>query len=305
MKEDLRIVFMGTPEFAVPSLRILVENRYNVVGVITAPDKPSGRGRKMRESDVKRYALEEDLKILQPTNLKDPDFQKKLKSLNANLQIVVAFRMLPESVWNMPELGTYNLHASLLPAYRGAAPINWALINGETKTGVTTFKLKHQIDTGSILFQKEVEILPTDNAGDLHDKLMSVGSELVLKTVKAIESGDYELKEQDMSGDYPRAPKIFRSTAGIDFSEKGESIIDLIRGLSPYPAAWTMLDGKLMKIYHAEFEPVSHQEEEGTPIFGKHSLKISCADGFINLLEVQLEGKRRHKIKAFLRGYSR
>ncbi|MBK7665909.1 MAG: methionyl-tRNA formyltransferase [Sphingobacteriaceae bacterium] len=229
---------MGTPEFAVPCLDILIKNHYNVVGVVTVPDKPAGRGQQLHESAVKKFAVANGMKVLQPLKLKDPDFIAELKSLNADLQIVVAFRMLREEVWNRPKLGTYNLHGSLLPKYRGAAPINWAIINGETESGVTTFKLKHEIDTGSMLYQQKVSIAENTTAGDLHDDLMKVGASLILKTVKAIESGTVDLKVQDDSQAI-HAPKIFKETCKINWSKSPKEIYNLIRGLSPYPAAFT------------------------------------------------------------------
>lgn len=299
---------MGTPEFAVPCLDILIKNNYNVVGVVTVPDKPAGRGQQLHESAVKVYAKENGLKILQPVKLKDPDFIQELKSLNADLQIVVAFRMLPEEVWNMPKLGTYNLHASLLPKYRGAAPINWAIINGETETGVTTFKLKHEIDTGSVLFQEKVKINETTTAGDLHDVLMKVGADLILKTVRTIESGEYELKQQNDEAAI-HAPKIFKSTCKIDWSRNITDIYNLIRGLSPYPAAFTEftdLKGQLLslKIYSGKTIVKNHGASNGTLMTdNKTYVRIAAEGGLLEIGELQLQGKKRMCTEEFLRGY--
>lgn len=304
----MRIVFMGTPEFAVPCLDILLKNNYNVVGVVTVPDKPAGRGQQLNESAVKKIALEKGLKIMQPVKLKDPAFIDELRALNADLQIVVAFRMLPEEVWNMPPLGTYNLHASLLPKYRGAAPINWAIINGESESGVTTFKLKHEIDTGNVLFQEKVKISNTTTAGELHDLLMKVGAELVLKSVKTIESGNYELKPQDDTTAI-HAPKIFKETCKIDWNNKAQSIYNLIRGLSPYPAAYTEftdVKGTLVsfKIFTSEIELSNHSYTNGEVITdNKTFIKIACDDGFILVRNLQLQGKKRMGVEEFLRGY--
>jgi methionyl-tRNA formyltransferase len=299
---------MGTPEFAVASLDVLVKNNYNVVGVVTVPDKPAGRGQQLQESAVKKYAKEKGLKILQPEKLKDDSFVNELKALSADLQIVVAFRMLPEVVWDMPPLGTYNLHASLLPKYRGAAPINWAVINGEKETGVTTFKLKHEIDTGNILFQEKVAITETMTAGELHDKLMVVGSDLILKSVEAIGSGSYELKPQDHT-EVKHAPKIFKDTCKINWQNGVNEIYNLIRGLSPYPAAFTEFKdpaGTILsvKLFTTEKEISSHTSPNGLVITdGKSFLKVACAGGFIKIGELQLQGKKRMKTDEFLRGY--
>ncbi len=305
MKKDLRIIYMGTPEFAVPSLEILVENGWNVVGVITAPDKPKGRGQNLLPSPVKEAALKHGLNVLQPTNLKSPEFQEELRSLKADLQIVVAFRMLPESVWNMPRMGTFNLHASLLPDYRGAAPINWAVINGEKETGVTTFFLKHEIDTGSIIFQKKIEILEEDDLGSVYEKLMNLGSELVLKTVEAIAKEEVMPSVQDESKALHHAPKIFKETCEIDWNKSAESIHNLVRGLSPYPAAWTTLDGKTCKIFKTKISS-GHLHRKSIGEFetdGKNYLKFQTGDGVLKILELQLEGKKRLKIDELLRGY--
>ena len=303
-KEKLRIVYMGTPEFAVPALEKLVEAGWNVVGVITAPDKPQGRGQKLVGSPVKEAAERLGLHILQPTNLKNPEFQQELRDLKADLQIVVAFRMLPESVWNMPPLGTFNLHASLLPNYRGAAPINWAIINGETETGVTTFFLKHEIDTGSIIFQEKVAILPEDNIGSLYEKLMSIGSELVLRTVEAISNNEVRPLPQDESKAIHHAPKIFKETCKIDWNQSAQSIHNLVRGLSPYPAAWTEFQGKICKIFKTKvLESNLHGKQLGEwESDGKTYLRFQCGSGSLEILALQLEGKKRMKIDELLRG---
>jgi methionyl-tRNA formyltransferase len=280
---------MGTPEFAVPSLNILVESGYDVVGVVTAPDKPSGRGMQLTPSDVKIAAQKHNLKVLQPTSLKSPEFINELRSLNASLQVVVAFRMLPEIVWSMPSIGTFNLHASLLPQYRGAAPINWAIINGERETGVTTFFLKHEIDTGSILFQETEPIRDDDDAGRLYERLMNKGAALVLKTVKAIEREDYVAKPQSEPVEIRHAPKIFRETCVIDWSKSTKDIINFVRGLSPYPAAWTTINGKNYKIFKVSA--------------GDGPIQMKTGDGHISIDELQLEGKKRMSAAEFLRGY--
>ncbi|WP_425391031.1 methionyl-tRNA formyltransferase [Ekhidna sp.] len=304
MSKDLRIVFLGTPDFAAESLKKLVENQVNVVAVVTAPDKPQGRGKKLGMSAVKSYALEAGLPVLQPTNLKSETFIEELKSYRADLQIVVAFRMLPVVVWDMPPLGTFNLHASLLPQYRGAAPINWAIINGETETGVTTFFLKHEIDTGEIIFQEKEPIRPKDNVGNLYERLMKKGGDLVLKTVRAIEADDYPSLPQNNDQEIKHAPKIFREDCEIDWQQKSETIRNFIRGMSPYPAAWTKLHGKTLKVFEVE------KANEGTnkPIGelysdGKSYIRVNTKDGTLNLLDVQMEGKKRMKVEDFLRGY--
>jgi methionyl-tRNA formyltransferase len=320
----MKIIFMGTPDFAVESLRILVENKYNVVAVITAPDKPVGRGQKLGMSPVKEYLLENapNIPILQPEKLKNPDFLEELKSYQADLQIVVAFRMLPEVVWMMPRLGTFNLHGSLLPQYRGAAPINWAIMNGETETGVTTFFLKQEIDTGSIIFQEKEPISLTDNVGDVYNRLMHKGAGLVLKTVKAIESGVYPQEPQDESGEIHHAPKIFKETCQIDWNQPVKKVHDFIRGLSPYPVAWTMLNDKTCRIYEAKMvgsSPLSSESSvENTETHsqttavtavgsyttdGKKYLHFQCTDGVLAIENLQLEGKKRMGIEEFLRGY--
>lgn len=301
--QNLRIIYMGTPDFAVPSLEILVENGFNVVAVITAPDKPKGRGQQLATSPVKDCALKHGIPVLQPTNLKSPEFVEELRSYQANLQIVVAFRMLPEIVWDMPEIGTFNLHASLLPQYRGAAPINWAIINGEKETGVTTFFLKHEIDTGKIIYQEKEPIKHEDTVGDLYLRLMNKGAHLVLKTVKAIETGQYPEIEQDESVDIKHAPKIFRETCEIEWDRPAEKVYDFIRGLSPYPAAWTTLNGKNLKLYNVS---VLNKGSNGAPgtlnTDGKSFLNFNTSDGQIAIHELQIEGKRRMDIEEFLRG---
>lgn len=303
-KEELRIVYMGTPEFAVPALEKLVEAGWNVVGVITAPDKPQGRGQKLVGSPVKQAAEQLGLHILQPTNLKNPEFQQELKGLKADLQIVVAFRMLPESVWNMPPLGTFNLHASLLPDYRGAAPINWAIINGETETGVTTFFLKHEIDTGSIIFQEKVPIRPEDDLGTVYENLMTIGSALVLKTVEAIAENKVTPLPQDESKARHHAPKIFKETCKIDWSQSAQSIHNLVRGLSPYPGAWTEFQEKTCKIFRTEVSDKSlpNMLPGEWDSDGKTHLTFQCGKGSLKILELQLEGKKRMKIEDLLRG---
>jgi methionyl-tRNA formyltransferase len=302
---------MGTPQFAVPSLSKLYEAGYNIEAVVTAPDKPAGRGMQLTESAVKKYALEKNLKILQPEKLKDHSFIEELKLLKADVQVVVAFRMLPEVVWNMPPMGTINLHASLLPQYRGAAPINWAIINGEKQTGVTTFKLKHDIDTGNILLQEKIEITENETAGTLHDKMMNIGAELLLQTINGLANGNIEEIVQSSSsifkdGTLHHAPKIFTETCEINWNNNTNSIHNLIRGLSPYPAAFTFLQGKKLKIFSAEKE-IDNKENDPGKIFtdNKTFLKFSTNDGFISLKEIQLEGKKKMNIGDFLRGWRR
>lgn len=300
----MKIIFMGTPQFAVPSLDILYQSGYDIVGVITSVDKYGGRGRKtLIESDVKKYAQSKGLYILQPTNLKSPKFQAELEALKADIQIVVAFRMLPKQVWDMPPLGTYNLHGSLLPQYRGAAPINWAIMNGEKITGVTSFKLKHAIDTGSILRQKEIRIYPDDTAGDLHDRMMWIAAEVIYDSVRDIEQGEVELKEQNETA-VSHAPKLNKDNTKIDLGRPGVDIINHIRGLNPYPSAWTVLDDKSTQIYSAEYEKASHQEALGTVnTNGKNLLKIACSDGYLIIKELKMSGKKRMKTQVFLNGY--
>lgn len=296
---------MGTPDFAVPSLDILVREGYDVVGVVTATDKLGGRGKKqLLQSPVKQYALSKGIPVLQPTNLKSPDFQNELRALNANLQVVVAFRMLPEAVWDMPEHGTFNLHGSLLPKYRGAAPINWAVINGDKETGVTTFFIRHEIDTGDVVLQEKMPIGPNETAGEVHDRMMELGAKAVLKTVKVIESGDYSLKQQD-DKQATKAPKIFRETCEINFEQPVEKVHDFIRGLSPYPAAWTVLDGKQLKILRARYEKVAPTASPGTfQSDNKSWVKIAAQGGWLLIEELQLQGRKRMKTSDFLNGFS-
>ena len=313
-KEDLRIVYMGTPDFAVESLRQLVEGGYNVVGVITMPDKPMGRhGSVLQPSPVKQYAVEKGLRVLQPVNLKDETFVEELRSLKADLQIVVAFRMLPEVVWNMPPMGTFNLHASLLPQYRGAAPINWAIINGDTETGITTFFLKHEIDTGEVIQQVRIPIADEDNVEVIHDKLMNLGGRLVTETVDAILAGTVKPVPQEelisLSEEELRpAPKIFKDTCRIDWTKGVKAVYDFVRGLSPYPAAWTELvsaDGtsQVLKIFQTEKNFFSHGEKIGTvSTDGKTYLRVALADGYLNIKSLQLAGKKRMPVADFLRG---
>lgn len=291
---------MGTPEFAVASLDVLVTNGWNIVGVVTAPDKPQGRGKKLGVSAVKAYAEEKGLNVLQPTNLKSAEFLTELRSLQADLQIVVAFRMLPEAVWQMPAKGTFNLHGSLLPKFRGAAPINWAIINGEKETGVTTFFLKHEIDTGDILFQEKEAILDDDNVGTLYERLMKKGAQLVLKTVEAIASGDYRETPQTVSAETPHAPKIFRETCEINFSQPSTQVVDFVRGLSPYPAAWTIFQGKVCKVF--KVKKVDQPGDKDMVSDGKTFLHMKTTDGYVAIEELQLEGKKRMQIEEFLRG---
>lgn len=311
-KEDLRIVYMGTPDFAVEALRCLVEGGYNVVGVITMPDKPAGRGHKLQYSPVKQFALDHNLPLLQPEKLKDEAFVEALRAWKADLQIVVAFRMLPEVVWNMPRLGTFNLHASLLPQYRGAAPINWAVINGDAETGITTFFLKHEIDTGEVIQQVHVPIEDTDNVGVVHDKLMVLGGRLVVETVDAILNGAVKpIPQEEMAvvGELRPAPKIFKETCRIDWNQPVKRIYDFIRGLSPYPAAWTELvqpDGEavVVKVFETEKIENPHQLPAGTLLTdGKTYIRVAVADGFINIRSLQLPGKKRLKTDELLRGF--
>ena len=327
--KDLRIIFMGTPEFAVTSLHTLINAGCNIVGVITAPDKEAGRGMQLQQSAVKKYAVENNLHILQPEKLKNPEFLEALKAINADLQIVVAFRMLPEVVWNMPPMGSVNLHGSLLPKYRGAAPINWAVINGEKETGVTTFKLQQEIDTGNILMQASFAIAENDTAGDIHDAMKEVGALLLVETVRKLADGSLEERRQTMndgllvtnngelisiidSSSYvvnslstiPHAPKIFTETCQIDFNKTTEQVFNLIRGLAPYPAAFTFLEGKKLKIFKAKkiiehpiILPTNYKTD------GKTFLYFATSDGYISLIDLQLEGKKRMLIEDFLRGY--
>ena len=305
---DIRIVFMGTPDFAVASLDALVKAGCNIVGVITAPDKPAGRGMKITESAVKKYAVQKGLRILQPEKLKNPLFIEELRSLEADLQIVVAFRMLPEIIWNMPPMGTVNLHGSLLPQYRGAAPIHWAVINGEKETGVTTFQLKHEIDTGGILLQKSFPIGDEETTGEVHDKMKEIGAAVLVETVKGL--AEKTLKEVDQSTIIKtdlvlhHAPKIFTETCQIHWEETVDKIYNLIRGLSPFPGALTVLDGKILKVFKSKKEPIQHHYPAGEVFTdGKTFLKFSCANGYIHIQDLQLEGKKRMLTEDFLRGY--
>ncbi len=308
MAKDLRIIFMGTPNFAVGVLKGMIEAGLTIVGVVTAPDRPAGRGKKLTASAVKEYALSQNLKVLQPTNLKDPSFLKELERLKANLQVVVAFRMLPQAVWEMPKYGTFNLHASLLPQYRGAAPINWAIINQEKKTGVTTFFIDEKIDTGSIISNKEISIQQNETAESLHDKLMELGSELVLETIELIKKDQANPKPQTNIPDLKGAPKLTNENTRIDWSKSGAQIEAFIRGLAPYPTAWTLLQNNgehlKMKIYASSFEKSSHSYEPGTLYISKKVLKVACVDGFVHLIELQLPGKRRMEVSSLLNGYS-
>ncbi len=304
MSKELRIVFLGTPDFAAASLKKLVEHKVNVVAVITAPDKPKGRGKKLGMSAVKEYALEVGLPVLQPTNLKSQVFLEELQSYHADLQIVVAFRMLPVAVWDMPPLGTFNLHASLLPQYRGAAPINWAIMNGEKETGVTTFFLKHEIDTGEIIYQEKEAILPEDNVGSLYHRLMHKGADLVLKTVEAIAADDYPQTPQNTEVDIKSAPKIFKEDCRINWEQRSEKIQNFIRGLSPYPAAWTTFEGRTMKIFQVKAASAGTNKPAGELYSdGKNYLRVNTKSGTLDILDLQLEGKRRMSAQDFLRGY--
>ena len=315
-KEDLKIIFFGTPDFAVESLNRLVDGGYNVVAVVTMPDKPAGRGRQLQQSDVKRYAVEHDLPVLQPVSLKDEAFIEELRAFNAQLFIVIAFRMLPEAVWQMPPLGTFNLHASLLPRYRGAAPINWAVMNGDTETGVTTFFLKHEIDTGDVIQQRSCPIGREDNVEAVHDRLMVMGADMVLETVDAIIAGTVKPIPQDQmltAGQQPTpAPKIFKDTCRIDWSRPAEALYNHIRGLSPYPAAWTVLhdadenEMTTLKVYATgQPEPFTSEDKPmpGSIVADRKTLRVACGDGWLELLSLQQSGKKRMDTDAFLRGY--
>ncbi|RYE36416.1 MAG: methionyl-tRNA formyltransferase [Sphingobacteriaceae bacterium] len=305
----MKIIFMGTPEFAVASLDALIKAGMNVVAVVTAPDKPSGRGQQLSESAVKKYAVKNSIKVLQPEKLKNEDFINELKELQADLQVVVAFRMLPEVVWNMPPKGTINLHASLLPQYRGAAPINWAVINGEKETGVTTFFLKQEIDTGDLILTDKTSILETDNAGDVHDKLMEIGANLLVKTVQMVadhqvtEVSQEELISKNQNLELKHAPKIFKNDCLINWNQPTEQVYNFIRGMSPHPTSFTFLNDKVFKVFSVEKELI-HPETEAGNFFTdqKTYLKFACTDGFISIKEAQLEGKKRMNIDDFLRG---
>tara|TARA_B110000240_G_scaffold98128_1_gene111114 strand:- start:220 stop:1164 length:945 start_codon:yes stop_codon:yes gene_type:complete len=304
---DLRIVFMGTPDFAVAILKYLIENNYTIAGVVTAVDKPAGRGRKLNESAVKKYANSQNLTVLQPTNLKNEGFLQELKTLNANLQIVVAFRMLPKVVWQMPEFGTFNLHASLLPAYRGAAPIHWAIINGETKTGATTFFIDDKIDTGEIILQEEIEVLPNETVGTLHDKLMHLGATLVSKTVDYINKGNVKtLKQPDL--EEKSAPKLSPENTRIDWSDSLDGIYNKIRGLNPFPTAWTFIKNNgediSVKIYAIKKETADHHFTFGKIIATKKELKVAVSKGYIIIEEIKLSGKKKMDAKSLLNGYA-
>ena len=307
MKKNLRIVFMGTPDFAVASLKALVDNSYEIVGVITAPDKPAGRGRKLRVSSVKQYALDNGLTVLQPTNLKAPSFLEELESLNADLQVVVAFRMLPAAVWKMPRLGTFNLHASLLPEYRGAAPINWAIINGETRTGVTTFLINEEIDTGAILLQQEVEISTNETAGDLHDKLMVLGSDLVVETVELLAKENVEPRNQSNASFKP-APKLNKENCRIQWDLPVQSVHNHIRGLSPYPAAWSVLvtekGNTECKILETRMISEEHGMKPGQISASKKEIRVAAKNGFVKIEKLQLSGKRKMDAVNFLNGFA-
>jgi methionyl-tRNA formyltransferase len=308
--EDLRIVFMGTPEFAVATLKKLIEAGLNVVGVVTAPDKPAGRGMQLQQSAVKQYAESKNLLVLQPEKLKSAEFIDALKELQADVQVVVAFRMLPEMVWSMPPMGTINVHGSLLPQYRGAAPINWAIINGEPFTGVTTFKLQHEIDTGNILNSEIIPIAPDENAGSVHDRMMEIGAALLLKTIEGICNESISEKPQEdiiqtTTSPLRHAPKIFTETCQIQWDKPGTEIHNLIRGLSPYPGAFTQLDEKRLKIFSGRFIPTNNtQTEIGMAVMeGKDILKFKCSDGFYAVETLQMEGKKKMNVAEFLRGY--
>lgn len=307
-KRDLRIIFMGTPDFAVATLQALIDETYNIVGVITAPDRPAGRGQKLKGSAVKEFALKHHLKVLQPNNLKAPSFIEELKDLEANLQIIVAFRMLPKVVWQMPEYGTFNLHASLLPNYRGAAPIHWALINGETETGVTTFFIDEKIDTGAIILSEKTSIEPDTTVGELHDHLMAIGSKLVIKTVRDIETDSVKTVLQPQTTNLKTAHKLNRDNCKIDWSQPIDVIYNKIRGLNPFPTAWCYLDNKegepiTIKLFKVKKSIADHNYTNGLIISCKTDLKVACRGGYIAIEEIQLPGKRKMDIKALLNGY--
>lgn len=300
----MRIVFMGTPDFAVASLDALVSNGFNVVSVVTAPDKPAGRGLKLTESAVKQYATAKGIPVLQPIKLKDPAFLASLKDLQADIQIVVAFRMLPEIVWNMPRMGTLNVHGSLLPQYRGAAPINWAVINGERQTGVTTFKLKHEIDTGDILLQESMPIGDNETATEVHDRMKIIGANLLVKTLQQMLKGTIREIPQILKVETKHAPKIFTKDCTIQWNQPADQLHNLVRGLAQFPGAITHLDGKILKVFKSSKEIISHQNEVGKVFTdNKTFLKFSCSNGYLHLLDIQLEGKKRMPITDFLRGY--
>ena len=304
--KDLRIIFMGTPDFAVATLNALVEAKKNIVAVITAPDKPAGRGRKINQSAVKKYAISKELEILQPKNLKDPDFINVLKELKADLQIVVAFRMLPKQVWSMPKFGTFNLHASLLPNYRGAAPINWAIINGESETGVTTFFINEDIDTGAIIKQESLEISTSASVGDLHDQLMDLGSKVVVETVEMIEIGNIDPLQQ-RTGTFKEAPKLNKDNCRINWENSAASIYNHIRGLNPYPGAWTILENNKeqieLKIYESEIIEEAHDFEIGHLLISKKNIRVALKEGLLEIKDLKLAGKRRMDSISLLNGY--
>ncbi|MCP9200276.1 methionyl-tRNA formyltransferase [Gramella sp. GC03-9] len=306
--KDLRIVFMGTPDFAVQSLEEILEKGFNVVGVITAPDRPAGRGRKLKGSAVKDFAVSKGLKILQPINLKDGDFQKELSELKPDVQVVVAFRMLPKSVWSLPQYGTFNLHASLLPQYRGAAPINWAIINGEQKTGVSTFFLDEKIDTGNLIEQKEITIDESENVGSLHDRLMEIGAKLVVSTLEKIQRNEIEPRPQPNTGDLKPAPKLNKENTKIDWEKPVSTIYNHIRGLNPYPAAWCMMESAKaelpVKIYDVDKLEQAQHLPNGTLVIEDGKIKIAASDGFIIVKELQLPGKKKMNAKSLLNGYN-
>lgn len=301
--KDVKIVFLGTPEFAVASLKALVEHGFNIVAVVTAPDRPSGRGMHIHHSAVKQYAIKNHLRVLQPEKLRDETFIKEITSLKPDLQLVVAFRMLPEIVWNMPPLGTINLHASLLPDYRGAAPINWAIINGEKETGLTTFQLNKEIDTGEILLQEKVSILPDDNAGSLHNKMMHTGSELLIRTVGELVAGNLQPKLQPAEN-AKIAPKLFTEDCRLNFHDSVQNVHNKVRGLSPFPTAFTYLNNLKLKIFESRAEVVNHNDVPGKYVTDEKTfLRYSCTNGYLYVKELQLEGKRKMKVEEFLRGY--
>lgn len=303
-KEQMRIVFLGTPDFAVASLQALVENGFRVVAAVTAPDKPAGRGMQLKASAVKEYALSQNIPVLQPEKLKNPEFLEELRSYKADIQVVVAFRMLPEVVWNMPPMGTINVHGSLLPYYRGAAPINWAIINGELETGVTTFQLKHEIDTGDILLQHKEPILPEDNFGTMYYKLMQSGAALLVKTIEGLLAGTIQEQPQHLVDKETHAPKIFKDTCKIDWNQATEAIHNLVRGLAPVPTAFTSLGDKQLKIFTSAVELSATPAAPGTvDSDGKTYLKFATADGWLHCTEVQYEGKKKMPVADFLRGY--
>lgn len=302
--KPLILVFFGTPEFSVASLDLLHHSQHKVAAVVTAPDKPAGRGMQVQKSAVKQFAEDSGIPVLQPKNMKNPDFQNELRSVGADLFIVIAFRMMPEAVWNMPPMGTINLHASYLPAYRGAAPINWAVINGEAYSGVTTFRLKHEIDTGDLLMQKKIPLESAETAGSLHDKLMSVGAELVMETVNGLAEGSLKATVQEWNSSHPKAPKIFKADCVIDFDREGKQIIQKIRGLNPFPTARCEVDSKTWLIYRAHFIPMDHTLLPGTVIADKSKLWIACKDGYIAPEKVKPQGKRQMKIKEVLNGWN-